>query len=91
MLGRWSNIVALPSALVPWFACGGLFMNNYRASHWSKWSGRKVKRAVEIFPCGYAWVEGSLAQEAESEFRLVQEFVPYVLGKGGINTKNNGK
>ena len=66
-------------------------MNNDRASHWSKWSGRKVKRAVEIFPCGYAWVEGSLAQEVECEFRLVQEFVPHVLGERGIGANKNGK
>ena len=66
-------------------------MNNDREFHWSKWSGGKVKRSVERFPCGYAWFEGSLAQEVECDFFLVQYFVLHVLGEGWINTRYNGQ
>ena len=58
-------------------------MNNNWADHWSEWSDRKVKQAVEIFPCIYAWVEGGFAQEVECEFLLAQEFSHIYLGKYG--------
>ena len=61
-------------------------MNNDRASHWSKWSGGKFIRTVEIFPCRYAWFEGGLAQEVECEFRLVQYFSHMQSGNDGSTT-----
>ena len=61
-------------------------MNNDLAAHWSKCSDGKLKQAVGIFLCGYAWVDRSLAQEVECEFLLVKYFVPHVLEEGWVDT-----
>ena len=84
MVENRSDAEAMVSMKGPRESCGGLVVDDHKASHGAKWGCVIVERALEVFPSGNGMGKGGLAEKVKGEFCLGEKFVPEVVGEAVV-------
>ena len=91
MLDVWDYVEASVVVEVPGFLGDGFILVYDAVSNGEKGGGVVVEWSFELFPSRLLWGQCVLVEEIEGELGLVEELVPEVVGKVGVDAGKDGE
>ena len=85
-----ADVEAMAAAEVPRLAGACFIVDDDAPYGRPNGGGYVVEQAVEVVTGGHVGSKGGLAEEVESDFGLLEKFLPEVAGGGGVDAREDG-